>query len=597
MKKKLILVASLCLITPPLNSCVPGDSANSSVVEECTNHEYGEWVVTREAGCTTEGQKERTCKKCGHKEYETIPDLGGHVNTDGVYYYHEGSEYDKSYHFFKCDRCDAEIKMQQHEVPYPTGTKLDEETGHVYFECRCGATKDLGKYIHSISEHSTGQSVNATVEMKVGETKTFTFDVEPLDASEGIQLQNKYESAENIAELTMDDENRSVTVTALGVGTVNVLAKPKWSANWTEDSDCSLDIKILPRETVVTDIKTETDTIDIEIGETYKIKPKLTPSEASNANLNFEIEDGTIAEVDVNGIVTGLAEGITTLKVTSKGDESVTASYTINVKAAPITFKEDSVILHANSTYTLTDFINNLKPEDVSKIRTNTELITATREIVINVSDNEILTKDYYGYQTIKLYNSILNLLDTMTVLVLDDDIDKLPYKTLAQANEDGLVQGEATYIKAKIVAKGHASSHYVVYDGTGGLSVAFKDFVYNQLNIGDTVMLCLFSKSFASGKLNVYNSSNATAVVLNEDLDVDITYTEITADFDETCTNVLNAKFVSLTGTATAKNKIEGPNGVAYIIKNLPEDLTVGETYTIKGIRYSQNNISYISD
>lgn len=40
-------------------------------------HDWGEWKVTKPATATKPGEKERTCKRCGEKETETIPATGG----------------------------------------------------------------------------------------------------------------------------------------------------------------------------------------------------------------------------------------------------------------------------------------------------------------------------------------------------------------------------------------------------------------------------------------------------------------------------------------------------------------------------------------
>ena len=39
------------------------------------NHEFSEWVVTKEVSCTTDGERTRTCA-CGETETEVIPSAG-----------------------------------------------------------------------------------------------------------------------------------------------------------------------------------------------------------------------------------------------------------------------------------------------------------------------------------------------------------------------------------------------------------------------------------------------------------------------------------------------------------------------------------------
>lgn len=41
-----------------------------------TTHTYGDWVVTQEADCTTDGKRLRTCVICGETETEAIAALG-----------------------------------------------------------------------------------------------------------------------------------------------------------------------------------------------------------------------------------------------------------------------------------------------------------------------------------------------------------------------------------------------------------------------------------------------------------------------------------------------------------------------------------------
>lgn len=56
-----------------------------SVVINMLGHDWGEWVVKTPAAETTPGQKERTCKRCGQTETETIPATGSNPgNGNGV---------------------------------------------------------------------------------------------------------------------------------------------------------------------------------------------------------------------------------------------------------------------------------------------------------------------------------------------------------------------------------------------------------------------------------------------------------------------------------------------------------------------------------
>ena len=46
-------------------------------------HSYGEWTIVTPATCTTAGQKQHTCTKCGHVETQEIPATGHHWKDNG----------------------------------------------------------------------------------------------------------------------------------------------------------------------------------------------------------------------------------------------------------------------------------------------------------------------------------------------------------------------------------------------------------------------------------------------------------------------------------------------------------------------------------
>ena len=51
---------------------------------EC-DHSYGDWTISKEATATENGEKTRTCTKCGHIEIQVIPALGGTTECDHSY--------------------------------------------------------------------------------------------------------------------------------------------------------------------------------------------------------------------------------------------------------------------------------------------------------------------------------------------------------------------------------------------------------------------------------------------------------------------------------------------------------------------------------
>ncbi len=60
------------------------NGGNTGDNEECAVHEYGEWTVTVEATCTTDGSKKHVCKKCNKEESESISAIGHAWNAGSV---------------------------------------------------------------------------------------------------------------------------------------------------------------------------------------------------------------------------------------------------------------------------------------------------------------------------------------------------------------------------------------------------------------------------------------------------------------------------------------------------------------------------------
>lgn len=59
-------------------------------------HDFGPWTVTKEATCTEDGTRERSCSRCGEKETEVIPancPSQGFTDVDQSKWYHEAIDF------------------------------------------------------------------------------------------------------------------------------------------------------------------------------------------------------------------------------------------------------------------------------------------------------------------------------------------------------------------------------------------------------------------------------------------------------------------------------------------------------------------------
>ena len=132
-----------CTETEAPTTTKNGDDVQTTTTEPAITttvhtHEFGAWTVTKNATCTEEGSKERTCA-CGAKETETVPATGHNYSTEWTIDVEPtcrkaGS---KSHH---CTVCDAKTDVTKiDKVDHTEGTKIENE---VAATCTTAGTYD-----------------------------------------------------------------------------------------------------------------------------------------------------------------------------------------------------------------------------------------------------------------------------------------------------------------------------------------------------------------------------------------------------------------------------------------------------------------------
>jgi hypothetical protein len=166
------------------------------------------------------------------------------------------------------------------------------------------------------------ESITASdVTVLVGETATITPTVLPADATNPAVT---YSSAdETIATV---NENGVVTGVAPGETTITISA--------TDGSGVTGTITVTVNGIDVTGI-TPGDDITIMTGETATITYTVAPNNATDPSVTFTSADETIATVDADGVVTGVAAGNTTITIASVQNPEVTATITVTVTSNP----------------------------------------------------------------------------------------------------------------------------------------------------------------------------------------------------------------------------------------------------------------------
>ncbi len=250
-------------------------------------HEFGEWVVLKDATCTEEGVLERECSVCGDFEYETIEVIG-----------------------------------HNYEASYVIEPDCDDE-GYTVYECtECGDSYEAD-FTDALG-HTAGEAV---VENRV----------EPDCETDG-----SYDSVVYCTVCGEEISREEVVIEATGhdMELVEVVA-PTYIAKGYSIYVCSVcgheEFKdytdMLPPE--VLDVEA-LDSIVIKYEETYDLGSVVADKVVTGGEIGYTISYSSaaanVAEVDANGVITGKGMGKTVITVTVTDDNGKSVSEDVNVQ-------------------------------------------------------------------------------------------------------------------------------------------------------------------------------------------------------------------------------------------------------------------------
>lgn len=135
----------------------------------CTNHSYGEWVVSTPAGCTNPGVQTRSCHLCGSVERSDIPALGHHYASAVT---KEATETEEGIRTYTCSQCgdtytEPIAKLPStHKHNYSSTVTLDAsctQAGVLTYSCPCGDsyTEPIPALGHSYTSQITKEATEA----------------------------------------------------------------------------------------------------------------------------------------------------------------------------------------------------------------------------------------------------------------------------------------------------------------------------------------------------------------------------------------------------------------------------------------------------
>ena len=151
-------------------------------------------------------------------------------------------------------------------------------------------------------------------------------------------------SAEEIASVNPDGE---ITAKKAGIAVITIR-----TANGVQKT---ISVTVTPEPVAATGIEFEaTPPASLIIGDTYKLKAKVEPDNATDKSLTYAADNNNV-HVDEDGTVTAQSEGSVTITVASKSTPAVTKTVTFTVKKKPqIKYESKQAVMSASAAGTYT---------------------------------------------------------------------------------------------------------------------------------------------------------------------------------------------------------------------------------------------------
>ncbi|WP_316630464.1 Ig-like domain-containing protein [uncultured Ruminococcus sp.] len=137
-------------------------------------------------------------------------------------------------------------------------------------------------------------------------------------------------SAGKATKVSWDSSNDDVVTVNGGVVNAKSAGEAVITASSENGETDSCHVKVSDK--LISEITLSATGVRIEVGKTIQLEATYRPADASHVVLNWSSSDASIATVNEEGFVTGIAPGVTT--ITRKSDNDISASCTVNVGSA-----------------------------------------------------------------------------------------------------------------------------------------------------------------------------------------------------------------------------------------------------------------------
>ena len=134
---------------------------------------------------------------------------------------------------------------------------------------------------------------------------------------------------------------------SFNIDDVNRIAESNEANNFTYKENLCIDCAVTP----VTAVTLDLSSLVLNPGNSKQLKATISPINASNINVSWSSSNATIATVDANGLVTGIAAGTATITVTTQdGSKTAVSAITVQTGEGTVTTISTTAVSSVTST-------------------------------------------------------------------------------------------------------------------------------------------------------------------------------------------------------------------------------------------------------
>ena len=188
-----------------------------------------------------------------------------------------------------------------------------------------------------------------------------------------------------------EDGKAKVTIDSLDANTDYVTGTYQVSFSNENGESEKVDVPSFKTKPIaVTGVTIAPKTASVDVDATTKLNSTVAPSTATNKSVSYKSSDDAIATVSSNGTVTGVAEGETTITVTTQdGNKTDTATVTVNAAVINVTgvaIEPETATLEIGETQQLTPTVAPANASD------KTVTYASNAQGIASVDDNGLIT-------------------------------------------------------------------------------------------------------------------------------------------------------------------------------------------------------------